>query len=161
MGGGHDVLLRALLADAPEATGVLFDLPEVIAGAADSLADRPRHERPIQAVGGSFFDSGPDDGDLYLLAHVLHDWDDGPAAKILRNCHRSGQPGHTLAVVEFLLPAQSDYWLPFLLDLHMLVTNGGRERTADDFRSLLTGADYQLERIINLPGGQNILLARA
>jgi SAM-dependent methyltransferase len=110
-------------------------------------------------VGGSFFDDVPADGDLYILAHVLHDWDDAEAVKILRNCHRAGRPGHALVVVEMLLPDGPGDWLPFLLDLHMLVTNGGRERTAGDFRALLDKAGYRVGQITGLPGGQNILLA--
>lgn len=161
VGGGHDLLLRALLARAPETSGVLFDLPEVVAVVADSIEDPQRPGPPIEIVGGSFFDGVPPGADLYLLAHVLHDWDDAAAVKILRNCHQAGRSGHTLAVVEMLLPDRPDNWLPFLLDLHMLVTNGGRERTADNFRAVLAEADYQLERIIKLPGGQNILLAQA
>jgi hypothetical protein len=157
VGGGHGFLLRALLARAPGASGVLFDLPEVVSAAADSTPG-PR----IETVGGSFFDGVPAGADLYILAHVLTDWDDAAAAKILRNCHRAGQPGHTLAVVEALLPERSaDGLMPFLLDLHLLVTNGGRVRTAEDFRALLGGAGYELQTVINLPGGQNILLAGA
>jgi O-methyltransferase domain/Dimerisation domain len=160
VGGGHGVLLRALLARAPQASGVLFDLPEVVAGAADAVAGCPGP--PIETAGGSFFDGVPAGADLYVLAHVLCDWDDGPAAKILANCHRAGQPGHTLAVVEALLPQRpGDALIPFLLDLHLLVTNGGKIRPAGEFRALLAGAGYELERIINLPGGQNIVLARA
>lgn len=161
VGGGHDFLLRALLARAPQASGVVFDLPEVAAAAADSVADSPPSGPAIEIVGGSFFDDVPAGADLYILAHVLHDWDDAAAAKILRNCHRAGRSGHTLAVVEMLLPDRPGEWLPLLLDLHMLVTNGGRERTADDFRALLAEAGYHVEQITGLPGGQNILLARA
>ena len=160
VGGGHGLLLRALLARAPGASGVLFDLPEVVSGAADSTAGTPGP--PIEIVGGSIFDGVPAGADLYLLAHVLCDWDDAAAAKILRNCHRAGQPGHTLAVVEALLPERpGDGLMPFLLDLHLLVTNGGRIRPADDLRALLAGAGYELQRVIDLPGGQNIVLARA
>jgi hypothetical protein len=160
VGGGHGVLLRALLARAPQASGILFDLPEVVAGAADSTARCP--EPPIEAVAGNFFDRVPAGADLYILAHVLCDWDDAAAAKILRNCLLAGQPGHTLAVVEALLPERpGDGLMPFLLDLHLLVTNGGKIRPADDFRALLARAGYELDRVIDLPGGQNILLARA
>jgi len=159
VGGGHDFLLRALLARAPEASGVLFDLPEVAAAAVDSRADSPPSGPPIEIVGGSFFDDVPAGADLYVLAHVLHDWDDAAAVKILRNCHRAGRPGHALVVVEMLLPDGPGDWLPFLLDLHMLVTNGGRERTAGDFRALLDEAGYRVGQITGLPGGQNILLA--
>jgi hypothetical protein len=160
VGGGHGVLLRALLARAPRASGVLFDLPEVVVGAADSAAGSPGP--PIETVGGSLFDGIPAGGDLYILAHVLCDWDEAAAATILRNCHRAGRPAHTLAVVEALLPERpGDGLIPFLLDLHLLVTNGGRVRPAEGFRALLAGAGYELDRVIDLPGGQNILLARA
>jgi SAM-dependent methyltransferase len=160
VGGGHGCLLRALLARAPAASGVLFDLPEVVAGAAGSLAGPAGP--PIETVGGNFFDSVPAGADLYVLAHVLCDWGDAAAAKILRNCHRAGQPGHTLAVMEALLPQRpGDALIPFLLDLHLLVTNGGKIRSADQFSALLTRAGYELLQIIDLPGGQNIVLARA
>jgi len=65
----------------------------------------------VQAAAGSFFDGVPADGDLYVLQHVLHDWDDSSATRILRNCHQAGRAGHTLAVVELLLPEQPGYWL--------------------------------------------------
>jgi SAM-dependent methyltransferase len=160
VGGGHGLLLRALLARAPEASGVLFDLPDVVAGAADSTAGPAGP--PIEVVRGSFFDGVPVGADLYVLAQVLCDWDDAAAAKILRNCHRAGQPGHTLAVVEALLPERpGDALMPFLLDLHLLVTNGGKIRPAHELRALLARAGYELQTIINLPGGQNIVLARA
>jgi SAM-dependent methyltransferase len=156
VGGGHGTLLRALVAAAPDATGVLFDLPEVVAGGRDTVAGSR-----IQTAAGNFFDGVPAGGDLYVLQHVLHDWDDSSATQILRNCHHAGLAAHTLAVIELLLPEQPGYWLPFLLDLQLLVEVGGRERTAPQFRTLLSGAGYQLEKIISLPGGQNILLARA
>jgi hypothetical protein len=160
VGGGHGFLLRALIAHAPQASGVLFDLPEVVAGVTDSTAGSAGP--PIETVGGSFLDAVPAGADLYVLAHILCDWDDATAAKILGNCHRAGQPGHTLAVVEALLPdGPGDALIPFLLDLHLLVTNGGKLRPAGEFRALLAGAGYQLETIISLPGGQNIVLARA
>lgn len=156
VGGGHGTLLRALLVDAADATGVLFDLSEVVAGRGDGVAGSR-----IQTAAGDFFQGVPADGDLYVLQHVLHDWDDSSATQILRNCHHAGLPGHTLAVIELLLPEQPGHWLPFLLDLTMLAETGGRERTAAEFRTLLSGAGYQLEKSIPLPGGQNILLARA
>jgi SAM-dependent methyltransferase len=156
VGGGHGILLRALLAGAPAATGVLFDLPEVVAGAPDAAAGSG-----IQTAAGSFFDGVPAGGDLYVLQHVLHDWDDSDATQILRNCRQAGRAGHTVAVIELLLPDQPGHWLPFLLDLVMLVETGGRERTAAEFRTLLSGAGYQPEKIIPLQSGQNIILARA
>ena len=58
-------------------------------------------------------------------------------------------------------PQPGDTLIPFLLDLHLLVTNGGKIRPAHDLRALLARTGYQLETIVDLPGGQNIVLARA
>ncbi len=156
VGGGHGTLLRALLAGAADATGTLFDLPEVVADAPDTAAGSR-----IQTTPCDFFDGVPAGGDLYVLQHVLHDWDDSNATQILRNCRQAGLPGHAVAVIELLLPEQPGHWMPFLLDLLMLAETAGRERTATEFRAPLNGAGYQLEKIIPLQDGQNILLARA
>jgi hypothetical protein len=100
-------------------------------------------------------------GDLYVLANVLTDWDDAQVVKILLNCHRAGRPGHALALAELLLPERTDIPLPFLLDLTLLASTGGQVRTADVYRTMLAEASYQLEQVTTVPGGQNILLARA
>ena len=161
VGGGHGVLLRVLLGHAPQSRGVLFDLPEVIAGAEASMADAAKPGIPIQTVAGSFLDQVPADGDLYILSHVLTDWDDVLAVKILRNCHRAGQPGHALALLELLLPDQPGETLPFLFDLVLLAATSGQVRTVDAHRRILAEAGYQLEQVSALAGGEHILLARA
>ncbi len=152
---GQDIwaYLREHPDEAAHFAGAMTGLAAVSAPLVAAHFDASPYRRIVDVGGGH--------GDLYVLAHVLHDWDDALAVQILRNCHRAGKPGHALAVVEMLLPEGPGDWLPFLLDLHMLVINGGRERTAGDFRALLAEADYHLERITRLPGGQNILLARA
>ena len=59
IGGGHGFFLKAALSGAPEARGVLFDLPGVGDDLGDSLGDR------IEFVGGDFFEAVPSDGDCY------------------------------------------------------------------------------------------------
>ncbi|MFZ1176872.1 MAG: methyltransferase, partial [Mycobacterium sp.] len=56
--GGHGRLLAAILASAPDAQGVLYDLPEVIAGAMPLLREWQVAER-VRLAEGSFFDSVP------------------------------------------------------------------------------------------------------
>lgn len=150
VGGSEGVLLAALLTAAPSATGVLFDLPEVIAGARQSLAgDRAQR---IELIGGDFFEEVPAGGDLYILKQVLHDWDDDRALRILRNIHRASAPGATLAVIEQLLPSEPAPSYTHLLNLLMLVVAGGRERTLEDYRALFHQAGYRVERTIPTPG---------
>ena len=39
-------------------------------------------------VGGDFFIEVPGGGDAYLLAQILHDWNDERSVAILRQCRR-------------------------------------------------------------------------
>ncbi len=100
-------------------------------------------------VGGDFFSEVPPGGDLYLLKHILHDWDDQHAARILERCHAAGGTGSTVLVVERLLGPDSDP-VADVADVLMLAMFGGRERTEREYESLLEGAGYRLERVIPL-----------
>jgi hypothetical protein len=148
VGGSQGVLLASLLATNPNATGVLFDLPEVIANAP---AD-PRIER----VGGDFFKECPPDGDLYLLKSILHDWPDDRCAEILKSIHNAAKPGAKLLVVEMLLPDTPQPSPVALMDLNMLVMLDGRERTAAEMAALLASGGFRVERV--LPTGMFSLI---
>lgn len=161
VGGGQGTLLTALLDSAPTAAGVLFDLPEVIGGARPALRGSGPGDR-IELVAGDCFAAVPADGDVYVLSHVLHDWDDEPAGRILRNCHRAAAPDAVLVAVEMVLPAEtrSGPWVPYMLDLAMLVSFGGRERNRAQFADLLTAAGWELTAVAAQPSGQSVLTAR-
>ncbi len=152
VGGGHGVLLRALLATAPQAQGVVLEQPEVV-----SIA--PAAER-IEFVAGDFMTSVPAGADLYILSHVLHDWDDDAARRILAACHRAAPAQARLLIVEAVLADEPGPLMPEVLNLHMLVISGGGERRRDQFRQLLDSAGWQLDEVTLLPGGQSILSAR-
>src|SRR5205085_724103 len=74
VGGGHCALLARVLAASPKTRGVLYDLPNVVAGAEALRA--PEIAERCEMVGGDFFESVPADGDAYILSRVIHDWDD-------------------------------------------------------------------------------------
>jgi hypothetical protein len=131
VGGGRGALLAAILERHPHVRGVLFDQPDVVAGA-------PRAER-MEVAGGSFFDAVPAGGDAYVLKSVLHDWEDAEALAILRVCHDAGAP--VVLIVERDLAA--DPHAPFS-DLNMLVGPGGRERTLGEYAALLSTAGFSL-----------------
>lgn len=139
VGGSRGVFLSSLLEANPNARGVLFDLPEVVAG----VPSNPR----IDVVAGSFFGEVPPDGDLYLLKQILHDWPDDRCTEILKNVHRAAKPGATLLVVEMLLPDTPQPSPVAFMDLNMLVMLGGRERTAAEMTALLAGNGFRVTRI--------------
>ena len=48
-----------------------------------------------------------------------------------------------------------------MLDMHMLVMLGGRERTNDEFQALLAASKFKLKRILSLPGATGFSLIEA
>ncbi|MGI8622095.1 MAG: methyltransferase [Solirubrobacteraceae bacterium] len=147
VGGAHGVLLAAVLRANPTVRGILFDLPHVIATAAEAIAAEGLAER-CTLVSGDFFESVPAGADLHLLKQIVHDWDDERAARLLRTCHRALAPGGTLLLVEMVVPADNRPSPAQAMDLNMLVLLGGRERTEAEFRSLLQAAGFRLQRVI-------------
>jgi hypothetical protein len=144
--GGHGGLLAALLAREPQLQGVLFDLPEVVAGAGGVLQARGVAGR-VRCVGGSFFEAVPGGGDLYLLKDIVHDWDDERALAILCNCRAAMGPQARLLLVERVIEPGNGPSPAKLLDISMMVITGGRERSAADYRVLLAAADLRLTGI--------------
>ncbi|TDD80579.1 methyltransferase [Actinomadura rubrisoli] len=155
VGGGSGALLSAILTANPGVRGVLYDLPHVVAAAEPPLVEQGLDGR-CRCVGGDFFDSVPSGGDVYLLANVIHDWDDDRAARILANCRAAMRGGGRVVLAEWVLPDESDgdgSALAAWTDLTMLVmTPGGRQRTRPDFEGLLGRAGLRLSRVVPAEG---------
>src|SRR4051794_36116124 len=77
VGGGRGHLVTAILAAAPTARGVLFDLPHVIDEASRLASER------LELQAGDFFTDSLPSCDAYVLLEVIHDWDDSHAARLL------------------------------------------------------------------------------
>ena len=158
VGGGRGMLLAAVLARYPSVDGVLFDQPDVVAGAHELLSTTGVSPR-CRVVGGSFFDAVPDGGDAYLLKSVIHDWPDAESVEILRTCRRA-MPAHgRLLLVEQLLDGSPDPVRTAFSDLTMLVMAGGQERTTDEYHSLLAAAGFDLTRTV--PTGSDVFMIEA
>ncbi|MFI6442576.1 methyltransferase [Streptomyces sp. NPDC050759] len=147
VGGGQGAFLSAVVGTNPEARGVLFDAPSVIAKAGPGLKARGVADR-IETVSGSFFDSVPGGGDLYLLKWVLHDWNDDDNRKILQNVRSAMPEGARLVVVDTVVPVGNELSPSKFIDLDMMIANGGMERTEQQFRDLFEASGFRLERII-------------
>jgi hypothetical protein len=142
IGGGTGAVLAAVLAAHTDIRGVLFDQPHVIANADVVLRDAGVADRAT-AVPGDFFDGVPGGADAYLLVRVLHDWADAEALRILRNVRAAMTHDAVLLIVDSVLGPPNEDPLAKFLDLMMLVSAGGRERTEEEWRALL--ADGGLE----------------
>ena len=145
--GGHGRLLTGILEANPTLRGVLFDLAHVIAGAREQVATSTAAER-IEFVDGDFFASVPEGADAYLMKHIIHDWDDERAIKILQNIKRAMKPNGRVLLVEALIAEGNKQDFGKVLDLEMLVSPGGKERTADEYKELFARAGLKLTRIV-------------
>jgi hypothetical protein len=83
----------------------------------------------------------------YILKYIVHDWNDERAALILRNCCAAmGDKSKLLLVESINSPSASD--LSIMSDLEMLVMLGAKERSQEEFATLLKEAGFELRRII-------------
>ncbi len=148
LAGGHGALIAAILKRYPDVQGVLFDLPHVAEQARKRLTDAGLAKR-CEVIGGDIFASVPQGGTVYILSQVVHDWDDDRAIAILKNCYRGMKDKAKLLLVEKILPAHADQSVAVLmLDVHMMVTTGGRERTETEYRALLDAAGFRVTNVI-------------
>ncbi len=154
VGGGRGALLRGILERYPDATGVLCDLPTVVADAR-GLRESAVATR-CELVAMDMFQAVPAGGDIYLLKLILHDWSDAEAIRILRNCRRAIADGGKVLVLESVLRPSNEPDMARWADLTMLVLVSGRERTAEEFRQLFAAAGFRLTRII--PAGGSAII---
>ena len=146
IGGGTGALLTVILRIYPNARGILFDQPHVVADArpvldAAGLADR------VTIEDGSFFERVPAGADAYVMRRILHDWMDEEATAILRSCRAAMTPGARLVLFERVVGPPNEDPASKFVDLLMLVGAGGRERTEAEWRSLLEASSFRLESL--------------
>jgi len=149
VGGGNGTLIGEVLKANPHLSGTLFDLPSVIENAPEQLQATGVLDR-CALVGGSFFNSVPTGGDIYVLKSILHDWDDEECIKILKCCRNAMGSDNKLLIADQEVPERVDESSAFVIhmDLAMMVTTGGIERTRKEFESLLNESGFQLNRVI-------------
>jgi ubiquinone/menaquinone biosynthesis C-methylase UbiE len=156
VGGGTGKLLATLLNANAHLRGVLFDLPDTVAQAKRHIASLGLSQR-CDLIAGDFFEQVPKGHDAYVLAHVLHDWTDGQAIEILRNCRKAIAPGGRVLILEAVLPEGDTPHEGKLMDLLMLTITGGVERTADQYAALLAAANFRLTRTVSVSTHQSVV----
>lgn len=144
VGGGQGHLLAAILNSYPGTRGILFDMPQTIERAREkSLLPANRCE----LVGGSFFEEVPA-ADAYVVKHIIHDWDDESARKILGACRSAIHKNGKLLIAEMILSGMNEPGFSKILDIEMLLFPGGRERTAEEYAELLKASGFRMTRVI-------------
>ncbi|CAK9866800.1 unnamed protein product [Sphagnum jensenii] len=140
VGGGVGKALETIISTYPHIHGINYDLPHVV-------ADAPTMPG-IEHVAGSMFESVPS-GDAIFMKHIMHDWNDNNCIKILNNCQRALPEKGKVLIYDFVVQPRGG--LPQVFDAVMMAhTNGGMERTEDQWRKLLKTAGFSATNFIQL-----------
>lgn len=150
IGGGRGHLLQAVLGVAPNARGVLFELPDV-ARRLDIESDR------LRVVSGDFFADTLPAADCYVLMEIIHDWTDEQATRILQAVRAAAAPGATVLIIEDIAPDEGVDARSQTLDVLMLDVTGGRERTSSQLGALLRAANFRRTRTLDTAGPMRVI----
>lgn len=151
VGGGLGSLLAAVLKDQPKLKGTLYDLPSMRTPAEEYLSAQGVLDR-CNVVTGDFFEAVPEGGDLHIMKWIIHDWNDEQAVQILSNCRQALEPNGRVVLVEQVLADGNAPCPGKMMDIMMLLMEGGRERRQSEFAALFEAAGLRLNRCIPLLG---------
>ena len=145
--GGHGRLLTTILEANPSVKGILFDVPHVIEGAKENKQIEALGSRCEHAT-GDFFVDVPAGADAYIMKHIIHDWDDARALQILKNIKRVMKASGRVLLVEAVITPRNERDFGKFLDIEMLVSPGGKERTSEEYKELFAQAGLRLTRVL-------------
>lgn len=171
VGGGLGHVSRALVDHNPTVKCVVEDSPDVIVQGQEGFPADLEGRVSFQAH--DFFQEQPVKGaDVYLLRLVLHDWSDKYSKMIIRALIPALKPGAKVVINDRVIPGRGE--APYLAerearsvllytrtasktdegfysdyDMYMLAFQNAKERTADDWTTLLKEADprFKLTRL--------------
>ncbi|RDI85507.1 Eukaryotic translation initiation factor 3 subunit H [Venturia inaequalis] len=157
LGGSAGHVCFHLAALHPGLTCVVQDLP--------GLEEKFNAARPaelsarVSFLAHDFFTKQPIEGaDVYFLRKILHDWNDDYALKILQQITPVMKPGSRILIAEAVAPPTGGYGgvaaensapssvnrIVTALDMHMMTTLSGKERSTVEFAALVKKADVRL-----------------
>ncbi|MET7358461.1 methyltransferase [Streptomyces sp. NPDC005562] len=149
--GGSGQLLSTVLGSAPGARGTLIDLEHTLPIARAHLEQSVGADRAEVVAGDMFTVPIPQEADTYLLSRVLGDWSDDECVRLLSSIREAMAPHSRLVVIEMVVQDGRAGLLAPLWDLHLMVVNGGHQRSAQEYRELAARSGLSIDRAVQLP----------
>ncbi len=162
IGGSRGSKSLTILKHHPHLVALVVDRPQVVEEAKRHWQTRGGAERLDFAPGDVLRAVPParDGSDIYLLAAVLHGFDDETAAAALRNLATAcGDSGARIALMETVMPETGGDIAATSIDVQMFMATRGRERTLAEWRALLARCGLQLDEIVGLRTFASIIVA--
>ncbi|KAM7250219.1 hypothetical protein ACFE04_022102 [Oxalis oulophora] len=141
VGGGTGQFLAGIIEKQPHIKGINFDLPHVIAMAPELPG--------VIHVSGDMFESIPS-GEAIMLKWIMHDWPEKKCIQILKKCRQAIPKNGKVVIIDIVLQPKVDgLYCPIGLkmDMLMLGSTGGKERTEDEFKTILNEGGFSHYKI--------------
>ena len=171
VGGAYGTLLAAVMQLNSAVSGVVCDLPAIVKKAEQrwqSQYAEPMLQR-VSFVACDFLQPGKlpkTEGlhEAYVLRDILHDWSDAKASVILKHLREAigGDSTAVVLLVESVLQgivADVDPSVKYLLDIGMMVAVDGKERSEQEFSSMLQQAGFRLKSVHHTRGLYKVIEA--
>lgn len=171
VGGAYGTLVSAVMQQHSALSGVVCDLPAVVQKAEQqwkSQFDESMLQR-ASFVACDFLRAGklPEAQgvrEAYVLRNIVHDWSDDKVLIILKNLRKAIGDNSTAVVllVETVLQgimADTDPTFNFLLDVGMMIAVDGKERTEQEFSSMLQQTGFHMKRVHHTRGIYEVIEA--
>ncbi|MDX9695927.1 MAG: methyltransferase [Bacteroidales bacterium] len=150
IGGGEGILLAMILKKYTNLRGINFDLPHVVSESNKTFEQYDVLER-IQLVYGDFFNDLPVGGDIYFLKSILHNLSDLQCVELIKKIKLILPENGKILVFEPIIEENTGrYSFAKLYDTQMMVSSVyAKERTKDEFKTLISSAGLKLNRVIS------------
>ncbi|MCZ0988080.1 methyltransferase [Streptomyces diastatochromogenes] len=158
IGGGQGFLLASLLEHHPDVQGILFDRPDVIAGADARLREGGALAERVRLLSGDCREEVPADVDAYVFKNILG-MNDEDAVVVLGNVMRTARPGARVIIVENLVDDGAGQRFSTAMDLRMLLTVGGRKHTRQGLVALVERAGLAVRDVRPVNSYQHMIEA--
>eukprot|EP01018_Ginkgo_biloba_P039185 Gb_34022 [translate_table: standard] len=157
VGGGIGTGIAEIVSVYPHIRGINYDLPHVVATAPPFPG--------VEHIGGDMFASVPS-ADAVFMKWIMHDWNDEDCIKILKECRKAiPEDRGKVIIADVVLNEEGRKKraldpVGLVFDLVMVAhSSGGKERTEEEWRKLLSRAGFNRYNIITIPALQSIIEA--
>lgn len=94
-----------------------------------------------------------------MLQHVLHDFSDSDAQRILSQIAAAMRKGYSkLLIKDMVIPDRGAYWLMTTMDVEIMQSLAGMQRTDSQWRALLATVGLEVVGIFTHPSAHDSVI---
>ncbi|MFG5381908.1 methyltransferase [Yoonia sp. R2-816] len=161
--GGMGFFLKAALAEHPDISGTLVEMPQTAQAARQHLAQTPFSDRISVVEGDLFEDDLPGGHDAVIVANIVHMFSPERNLTLLSRIRQSVAEGAKLLLIDFWTDSTHTQ-PPFaaLMAAEFQITTGeGDVYSVDEINTWLTAAQWRRTAHVPLAGPASLIIAEA